>query len=329
VSSARPRTVPRRAVACGVAVLALLFGVATPAVATPPPSAVEKQIDGAWDKLEPVIEQYNHVHGQLEANQKQVAQLTRQLTPLQKKVDAAMSVVEALATPAYVNGRGSMVDAVLAPGSSTIMVDRITFLDYLAHTREAKVAGAMQLRDRYAAQQQTLQRIQATMKARDADLAARKSDIEAKIADLQKLRIKAYGAAGESDGPLRTGPCPAEYLPDPGGRAAAKACSLIGKPYIWNAAGPRGYDCSGLTLAAWASVGVHLRHYTGWQWADATPVSRDNLRLGDLVFYHSDLHHVALYVGDDTVVEAPHSGARVHMVDMSGPGPIAGYRRPG
>jgi peptidoglycan DL-endopeptidase CwlO len=312
-----------------MAVLALVSGVATPAVATPPPSAVEKQIDEAWNKLEPVIEQYNHVHGQLEANQKQVDRLTRQLTPLQKKVDAAMSVVEALAAPAYVNGRGSALGAVLMPGSTSTMVDRITFLNYLAHTRQAKVAGAMQLRDRYAAQQQTLRVIQATIKARDADLAARKGDIEAKIAALQKLRIKAYGAAGESDGPLRTGPCPAEYLPDAGGRAAAKACSLIGKPYIWNAAGPRGYDCSGLTMAAWASVGVHLRHYTGWQWADTTPVSRANLRLGDLVFYHSDLHHVAIYEGDDTVVHSPHTGSRVRMVNINEPGPIAGYRRPG
>src|SRR5439155_1555697 len=82
-----------------------------------------------------------------------------------------------------------------------------------------------------------------------------------------------------------------------GSIVAKKACDAIGKPYIWAAAGPNGYDCSGLALAAWGSVGVTLGHYTGWQWLAGTPVTRDELRPGDLVFYFRDLHHVAIYVG--------------------------------
>src|SRR5439155_983538 len=78
--------------------------------------------------------------------------------------------------------------------------------------------------------------------------------------------------------------------------------------YIWGDAGPGGYDCSGLTLAAWASVGVTLGHYTGWQWNEGKPVSRANLRPGDLVFWYSDLHHMGMYVGGGWVVHAPHTG---------------------
>jgi peptidoglycan DL-endopeptidase CwlO len=124
--------------------------------------------------------------------------------------------------------------------------------------------------------------------------------------------------------------CPVDYIPGPGGVAAKKACSLIGKPYIWAAAGPDGYDCSGLTLAAWAAAGVTLRHYTNWQWSDTTPVSRADLRPGDLVFFFSDLHHMGIYVGGGWMVHAPTTGDYVRMAKIDSPYlPIAGFRRQG
>jgi cell wall-associated NlpC family hydrolase len=142
------------------------------------------------------------------------------------------------------------------------------------------------------------------------------------------LRLAAYGFTGPALGALRPVPCPLVYLGDRGSVAARRACAAIGKPYVWADAGPGGYDCSGLTLAAWRGVGVALGHFTGWQWLAGTPVTRDELRPGDLVFYFRDLHHVAIYVGGDWVVHAPHPGDYVRMarLDML---PIAGYRRPG
>jgi cell wall-associated NlpC family hydrolase len=92
----------------------------------------------------------------------------------------------------------------------------------------------------------------------------------------------------------------------------------------------REYDCSGLTLVAWGSVGVTLGHFTGWQWNEGTPVSRGNLRPGDLVFWFSDLHHMGIYVGGGWTVHAPHTGDVVRMTKIDSPGlPIAGFRRPG
>ena len=108
----------------------------------------------------------------------------------------------------------------------------------------------------------------------------------------------------------------------------AKACDLIGKPYVFGSNGPNSYDCSGLTQEAWGSVGVHLEHYTKDQWGSTTPISRAELKPGDLVFYYSDLHHVALYIGGGKVVHAPHTGDHVRMASIER-GPIAGYRRPG
>jgi cell wall-associated NlpC family hydrolase len=78
-----------------------------------------------------------------------------------------------------------------------------------------------------------------------------------------------------------------------------------------------GFDCSGLTLFAWAKEGFALDHYTGFQWFEGRPVTRDALRPGDLVFFATDpkdpttIHHVGIYAGDGRMIDAPHTGAKV------------------
>lgn len=303
---------------------------ATAALATPSPSSVEAQIDTQWNQLEPTIEKYNDVHGQLIKNQAQLKKLSNQLTPLQVQVDVALSSVRGLATDAYKQGSPSAISAMLMSGSTNQLTDKLTLLDQLARHQQAQIAGVAKLRDQYAKSKQDLQALTDSIAARDAQLAQQKKAINVKIDALQKLRIKAYGASGENDGPLKIGPCPVTYTNDDGGKAARKACSLIGKPYVFGSDGPNTYDCSGLTKEAWATVGVTLDHYTKDQWNEGKPVSRGDLQPGDLVFFFpGSLHHVAIYIGGGEVVHAPHTGDHVRMAVMDNVGPIAGYRRPG
>jgi len=93
--------------------------------------------------------------------------------------------------------------------------------------------------------------------------------------------------------------------------AVAYAMRQIGKPYVWGATGPGGFDCSGLIVASYRSVGITLPHFTGDLLRRGTPVSRSNLRPGDLVFLSSS--HVGLAIGGDQVVVAPQSGERVKV----------------
>ncbi|MGZ4632914.1 MAG: C40 family peptidase, partial [Actinomycetes bacterium] len=90
--------------------------------------------------------------------------------------------------------------------------------------------------------------------------------------------------------------------------AVRAALAQLGKPYQWGAAGPSTFDCSGLTMWAWGKAGVSLPHYTGAQWNVGRHISRAELQPGDLVFYYSDLHHMAMYIGGGRVVHAPHTG---------------------
>ena len=116
--------------------------------------------------------------------------------------------------------------------------------------------------------------------------------------------------------------------------AANWALSQIGKPYQWGAAGPGTYDCSGLTMEAWAQAGVALLHYTGYQWEEGPHVSLDDLEPGDLLFYATDnsdpatIHHVGIYIGNGMMVDAPYTGAFVRIDSIYQPGIPIGAVRP-
>jgi cell wall-associated NlpC family hydrolase len=116
--------------------------------------------------------------------------------------------------------------------------------------------------------------------------------------------------------------------------AANWALTQLGKPYQWGAAGPDTYDCSGLTMEAWARAGVQLLHYTGYQWEEGPHVSLTDLQRGDLLFYATDnsdpatIHHVGIYIGNAMMVDAPYTGAFVRIDSIYAPGTPIGAVRP-
>lgn len=88
----------------------------------------------------------------------------------------------------------------------------------------------------------------------------------------------------------------------------AFARAQLGKPYVFATSGPNTYDCSGLTKAAWGSVGVRMAHYSGSQAVAFPKVAYQDLQPGDLVFFYSDLHHVGIYIGGGMMIHAPQTG---------------------
>lgn len=115
----------------------------------------------------------------------------------------------------------------------------------------------------------------------------------------------------------------------PGAKAVEVALAQVGKPYVWGGSGPNSFDCSGLTSYAWAAAGVQLPRTSRDQYSGTTRISRSELRPGDLIFYYSPIGHVAMYIGDGRVVEAPYSGnnVRVRSDGLTRSG-IVGYGRP-
>ncbi len=104
--------------------------------------------------------------------------------------------------------------------------------------------------------------------------------------------------------------------PNPRAAIAVKfALSKLGLPYVWGATGPNAYDCSGLTQAAWKAAGIDISRTTYTQIDHGVPVPRSMAAVGDLVFPHAG--HVQMYIGNNQVVEAPHSGANVRISQMA------------
>ena len=304
--------------------IAAVFATLAPATdAAASPSDPQAQIDKLWNQLEPLIEQYNGVHTKLLADQAKAAALQKQLDPLVGQVDLATTRVTAMAAELYMQGPLADLNAMLGAGGPSSLADKMSSLDAIATTQQDAINGVTELLKTYQDQKKPLDDLVAAERAADADLAAKKTQIQSQLAQLQKL----VSNSAVSLQVLKPTSCPVTAGSGKGAIAASFACSQIGKPYVWAADGPSSYDCSGLTKAAWAKAGVSLDHYTLDQWKHTTHVSTP--AVGDLVFYFSDVHHVAVYVGGGWVVHAPHPGDHVRMAQLTSIGTIHGYSHPG
>ena len=199
----------------------------------------------------------------------------------------------------------------------------------LATARRTTVA-VEQARQRGLAAEAQRRREEAERRRADAARSA------AERAAQERVNANRSGANGGTDGnsgadsgqdPGDNGPAP-----DPGGSssgtagggaaAVAWARRQVGLPYRWGADGPGSYDCSGLTMKAWAQAGVSLPHSSRLQYGQTEHVSYASLRKGDLIFYATSpsnpatIHHVTIYAGGGMMVEAPYTGANVRVVPV-------------
>jgi cell wall-associated NlpC family hydrolase len=126
-------------------------------------------------------------------------------------------------------------------------------------------------------------------------------------------------------------PAPAPTGPPPPVKSGASAAvntakAQLGKPYVYGAAGPDSFDCSGLTMYAWRAGGVGLPHSAEMQYNAIPHVAITQLQPGDLIFYGSPIHHVGIYVGGGQMIEAPYTGSVVRYASISRPDMVGAGR---
>ena len=149
------------------------------------------------------------------------------------------------------------------------------------------------------------------VQALEAQMATKKRAIDAKIDVVNSAAMKQAMAVFE-----QTGQYPDITIPTAntvGAQALQAAMSREGDPYVWGAAGPGQFDCSGLVVWAYAQQGIALPHYTGSLWNSGLHVARADLEPGDLVFFFADISHVGIYIGDGLMIDAPDFGETVKV----------------
>lgn len=325
------RTLLTLAVSMVVAVPAVLVS-AIPAQAQETSADVQQRIDRAWRELEPIIEEHNGIRVELRKRKKEADKLAERIEPLALQLDVARAEVTEVAVRSFKGGNVSTFKALLTTGSPLTFAEQLTVLDFFAKSQREKIEKVVVAKERYEAEKAELDALVADLAQTEAELSERADKIDAEIDRLQalydELRAQEVAATGPAPSTGNPGECPASSPGGAAGIAVAFACAQIGKPYGWGQAGPSAYDCSGLTSAAWAEAGVSLPHNAAQQRNVVPYIERSALRPGDLVFYYSDLSHVAMYAGGGYIVHASRAGVPIGMspIDQM---PIHSYGRPG
>ena len=293
--------------------LVLPFGVGGAAPSQPMPSLKDlvAQARALSNEINSLNEQYNGLRIQLTQAQTEarVAQGTyvRDLTELR----AGSLAVGQLAAQSYMNGGLTTPLEVLTTSTASTLISRAAFVQELQKENGDQVSQiaegvAAAQRARASAEQQTQRAKQLT-----AQMASKRRQAQGKINLLNSSVFKKAMAVFN-----QTGNYPNFSIPTAntiGAQALRWALSRRGDPYVWGAAGPSSFDCSGLVLWAYAKVGISLPHFTGDQWNMGVHVGRNQLQPGDLVFFYPDIGHVGLYIGNGLMVDAPDFGEDVQV----------------
>ena len=300
--------------------IAITGTTATAAHAEPSTSELTKKIDKASDQLEDVVESYNKMNISLKQTKDQEKKLAASLGPAKAALEAAGTQMDAIASSAYKTGNIGTMNVVLE-GADNLM-DRMSILEQISRSRGRDIAEYRATTENFAERQAALKATQKKQEAEAKALNARKKKIEGDLKKLYAMRTAAYGTPTEKASKY-TGNIPS--IAGSAGKAVTFAYNALGVMYDYGADGPDGYDCSGLTSAAWRAAGKSLPHNAAAQYSATTRISRSELKPGDLVFYRSN-GHVGLYVGGGQIIDASRAGQPVkkRTIDIMTPN---GYGR--
>jgi cell wall-associated NlpC family hydrolase len=223
------------------------------------------------------------------------------------------------------------------------MIDRVDARQRISDHDARVVKQVKTLRDKTAAEAASLQTLQSKQQAYLSQVSAQRSDLQRKLSERKayvasvkkeiaslmaeqkrqaaaaaaqaRRTVASYSSASTPSSnvsPTYTSPVASSV----GAGVVSAAMSRLGANYVWGAAGPTTFDCSGLVVWSFAQVGISLPHYSYSQMAMGSPVSYSDLQPGDLVFFYGG-SHVGIYIGGGQFIHAPHTGTVVQVTSLS------------
>ncbi|MBO2446853.1 C40 family peptidase [Actinomadura barringtoniae] len=282
-------------------------------------SQLRKQLSTLNDEAEKLTEKYNKTRVDLGKAKKAETAATAYATKLEKQATPAREQLGRMAAASYMNGSPAMG---FGSGDSN---GGLSDDAYLAQNRASVVQGLQgQIDKANRAQQDAQSKAQQAQQAATAAEKARQT-AKAKVAEVTKKLDKLTTTTVKDPKSGFKATIKGSGLP---AKMARKAATKLGSPYVWAAAGPNSFDCSGLVVWAYAQVGKPgLPHYTGDLMALGTKVDKSDLQAGDLVYFGADLHHMGIYVGGGLFLHAPSTGDVVKISKLSDRSDYAGANR--
>ncbi len=299
------------------------------AQADPDISDVRSRVDDLYHEAEAAQERYHDAKLELDELERDLTSLEADQARQDRQMESARTLVRDSVIRQYQGENMSAVGEVFVSDDPSAFLDQLSTMTsyndlqsqmFASYAREAK---ALDIR-----REATEQRL-ADIAAAEKRLADEQATVDAKLAEAKELLSRLEAEEREAMTASRS----TDRLPDvaasgSAGAAVAYAMGQVGDAYVYGAAGPDAFDCSGLTMAAWAAAGVGLPHSSSAQYGSGPQIAASDLQPGDLVFYYSPISHVGMYIGNGMIVHAANPGTGVVVSGLYSM-PYSGAVRPG
>jgi cell wall-associated NlpC family hydrolase len=330
-------TAVRRSVAVCAAVLlagGIATGVSQVAGAEPKPtiSQVQAEVNTLTSRYDKAVQQYDQVAQQLTLAKGRLKQVNKEMNRDQTQYDDARDKVARIASATFQDSGQTSLAGLLTASNPSAVLNAASMLLQLTGAQnqqtQAFLADAQQLSSVQTEQQHTEYGVSQLAAQRDKTKNSIKTLLDNEQAQLESLttqqqaQVQANSLGGSTSS--ASGSITSVPTGTPAQTAAAVQYALNAAadkcPYVYGSTGPcsAGFDCSGLMQAAWASAGVSIPRDTYEQVAALPSIPLADIKPGDLLFYDGD-GHVAMYVGDNMIVDAPHTGADVEEISINDP----------
>jgi cell wall-associated NlpC family hydrolase len=299
------------------------------AQADPDISDVSARVDDLYHEAEAAQERYHDAKLELDELKRDLTSLEADQARQDRQMESARTLVRDSVIRQYQGENMSAVGEVFVSDDPSAFLDQLSTMTsyndlqsqmFSAYAREAK---ALDIR-----REATEQRL-ADIAAVEKRLADEQAAVDAKLAEAKELLSRLEAEEREAMTASRS----TDRLPDvaasgSAGAAVQYAMAQVGDAYVYGAAGPDAFDCSGLTMAAWAAAGVGLPHSSSAQYGSGPHIAASDLQPGDLVFYYNPISHVGMYIGNGMIVHAANPGTGVVVSGLYSM-PYTGAVRPG
>ncbi|RJQ69605.1 glycoside hydrolase [Pseudonocardiaceae bacterium YIM PH 21723] len=300
--------------------LIVSVSIAPGSMADPDPTNASdalKQYQELSKSVQSVVDQKKKVEDDIDAKKRDAENAKAAAEQAIKDQEQYRGAVDQIAAQAYTNGQMNSMSALLVAKDPSQFLDQMSALDVLSHNNQSAITDLQKTVDAAAAANKKLQdSINSTAKLR-SDLEAKQAELAPQIAKVEGIYNRLSGAElAQITGNRGT---KIQLLGNSvGTRAAMIAQDFLGVQYVWGGTTPSpGFDCSGLVQWAYNHAGRPMSRSTYTQVYEGTPVSRDNLQAGDLIFlYGNPPGHVGIYLAGGKYINAPTTGDVVKIVNV-------------